>query len=41
MLRAEHPVFGEAERDPALHRALKARFDPHGILNPGRLAGRT
>ncbi len=32
-------VFGEATDEWRLARALKARFDPAGILNPGRFVG--
>jgi len=32
-------VFGEAPELLPLHRALKQRFDPQGVLNPGRFAG--
>ena len=32
-------VFGELGGELPLVRALKARFDPAGVLNPGRFAG--
>jgi glycolate oxidase FAD binding subunit len=32
-------VFGEPGEALPLFRAVKARFDPHGVLNPGRFAG--
>jgi glycolate oxidase FAD binding subunit len=32
-------VFGDASEALPLMRALKARFDPRGVLNPGRFAG--
>jgi glycolate oxidase FAD binding subunit len=32
-------VFGEPGEAIALMRALKLRFDPGGVLNPGRFAG--
>ncbi len=32
-------VFGGSEKLLPLHRALKSRFDPAGILNPGRFLG--
>jgi glycolate oxidase FAD binding subunit len=32
-------VFGVAAGELALGRALKQRFDPHGVLSPGRFAG--
>ena len=32
-------VFGAQRAEVAIARALKERFDPHGILNPGRFAG--
>ncbi len=32
-------VFGAAEALLPLHRSLKSRFDPAGILNPGRFMG--
>ena len=38
--KAGRDVFGaEAAEGGALHRTLKAQFDPAGILNPGRFAG--
>ena len=39
-VRAHVPVFQPAEPGvAALTRRLKANFDPHGILNPGRMEG--
>jgi len=32
-------VFGPIGGEAALVRALKSRFDPHGVLSPGRFAG--
>jgi glycolate oxidase FAD binding subunit len=32
-------VFGDAPAEAPLWRALKQRFDPAGVLNPGRFAG--
>jgi FAD/FMN-containing dehydrogenase len=32
-------VFGEPGDAGALARSLKRRFDPHGVLNPGRFQG--
>ncbi len=32
-------VFGGSEKLLPLHRSLKSRFDPAGILNPGRFLG--
>jgi hypothetical protein len=32
-------VFAPAPGEAALGRALKQRFDPHGVLSPGRFAG--
>ncbi len=40
-VRAAYEVFGEASGHPELVRALKLQYDPHGLLNPGRQAGRT
>jgi glycolate oxidase FAD binding subunit len=37
--RRELDVFGGAEALLPLHRSLKSRFDPAGILNPGRFMG--
>jgi FAD/FMN-containing dehydrogenase len=34
-------VFGAGAAEVQLTRALKARFDPHGVLAPGRAAGAT
>jgi glycolate oxidase FAD binding subunit len=39
-LRQTRDVFGEAAGTLAIARALKQRFDPAGILNPGRFQGR-
>jgi glycolate oxidase FAD binding subunit len=39
--RAGRDAFGDAPRVKALTRALKARFDPDGVLNPGRQLGHT
>jgi glycolate oxidase FAD binding subunit len=36
---AGRDVFGDPPEGLALMRALKARFDPRGVLNPGRFAG--
>ncbi len=38
--KAGRDVFGDAPQALGLMRALKARFDPAGVLNPGRFAGR-
>ena len=37
---AGRDAFGDAGASALLARALKARFDPVGVLNPGRAAGR-
>jgi glycolate oxidase FAD binding subunit len=37
---AAHDVFGDPGPALAIMRALKQRFDPGGVLNPGRFAGR-
>ncbi len=34
------PLWGREPPGLAVMRALKERFDPHGILNPGRFVGR-
>ena len=34
--RARLDAFGEADETLCLMRSLKHRFDPDGILNPGR-----
>jgi FAD/FMN-containing dehydrogenase len=34
------PLWGREPAGLAVMRELKARFDPHGILNPGRFVGR-
>ncbi len=39
-VRRAHDVFGDPGPLRGIHRALKQRFDPAGILNPGRFAGR-
>ena len=33
-------MFGEIGATGSIMRALKERFDPGGVLNPGRFAGR-
>jgi glycolate oxidase FAD binding subunit len=38
--RRERDVFGEPGAEARIARALKERFDPAGILNPGRFQGR-
>ena len=38
--RTQLDVFGEPDGDAALMLSLKHRFDPAGILNPGRFAAR-
>ena len=38
--KAGRDVFGDLGGRQALHRALKAQFDPDSVLNPGRMAGR-
>jgi glycolate oxidase FAD binding subunit len=38
--KAGRDVFGDLGGRLALHRALKAQFDPDSVLNPGRMAGR-
>jgi glycolate oxidase FAD binding subunit len=38
--KAARDVFGDAPEELALWRALRQRFDPAGVLNPGRFAGR-
>jgi glycolate oxidase FAD binding subunit len=40
-LRGGRDAFGDARDLLPLHRALKARFDPAGVLNPGRAPGHT
>ena len=37
--KAVRDVFGDPGEGESLQRALKQRFDPAGILNPGRFAG--
>jgi len=39
-VREAHDVFGERGPRLALLRRLKQAFDPQGVLNPGRFAGR-
>ena len=39
-VKRERDVFGGAEQTLPLARALKQRFDPQGVLNPGRFQGR-
>ena len=39
--RAGRDAFGDAPQLVPLTRALKARFDPEGLLNPGRQLGHT
>ncbi|MAE96909.1 MAG: hypothetical protein CL910_19855 [Deltaproteobacteria bacterium] len=39
-IREVREMFGDPEPRLALFRALKAQYDPRGILNPGRQAGR-
>jgi glycolate oxidase FAD binding subunit len=38
-LKRRRDVFGASEDEVRLVRALKQRFDPLGVLSPGRLAG--
>ncbi len=40
-LKRQLDVFGETDTVLRLQRALKLRFDPTGVLNPGRAAGRS
>ncbi len=37
--RRHHDVFGETPEGLSVFRELKKRFDPAGLLNPGRFAG--
>ena len=37
--KASRDVFGASDSSLALMRSLKQRFDPAGVLNPGRFAG--
>lgn len=37
--KAGHDVFAASESELSLMRKLKQRFDPAGVLNPGRFAG--
>ncbi len=39
LAKAGRDVFGDVSGSLALIRALKSRFDPDGVLNPGRFAG--
>ncbi|MDQ3699982.1 MAG: FAD-binding oxidoreductase [Chloroflexota bacterium] len=39
-VKAEVDVWGPTRDDFPLMQALKAQFDPHGALNPGRFVGR-
>jgi glycolate oxidase FAD binding subunit len=39
-VKRAHDVFGDAGGGLAIMRSLKERFDPGGVLNPGRFAGR-
>ncbi len=39
-VKRAHDVFGDPPGGLGVMRALKQRFDPEGILNPGRFAGR-
>jgi glycolate oxidase FAD binding subunit len=39
-LKRAHDMFGESASLLPLLRALKTRFDPDGVLSPGRFAGR-
>jgi glycolate oxidase FAD binding subunit len=38
-VKRAHDVFGDPPGGLAIMRALKQKFDPEGILNPGRFAG--
>ena len=38
-VKRAHDVFGDPPGGLGIMRALKQRFDPQGILNPGRFAG--
>ncbi|MBW2541977.1 MAG: FAD-binding oxidoreductase, partial [Deltaproteobacteria bacterium] len=39
-VKAGRDMFGDLGASGAIARALKRRFDPTGVLNPGRFAGR-
>jgi glycolate oxidase FAD binding subunit len=39
-VKADRDMFGDLGASAAIVRALKQRFDPTGVLNPGRFAGR-
>jgi glycolate oxidase FAD binding subunit len=39
-VKADRDMFGDLGASGAIVRALKQRFDPTGVLNPGRFAGR-
>jgi glycolate oxidase FAD binding subunit len=39
-VKAGRDMFGDLGASGAIARALKQRFDPTGVLNPGRFAGR-
>jgi glycolate oxidase FAD binding subunit len=39
-VKAGRDMFGDLGASGAIVRALKQRFDPTGVLNPGRFAGR-
>ncbi len=39
-VRRVHDVFGDPREELSIMRALKRRFDPEGVLNPGRFVGR-
>lgn len=39
-IKADRDMFGDLGASGSIVRALKLRFDPTGVLNPGRFAGR-
>jgi glycolate oxidase FAD binding subunit len=39
-VKADRDMFGDLGASESIVRALKRRFDPTGVLNPGRFAGR-
>ena len=39
-IKAGRDMFGDLGASGSIARALKQRFDPMGVLNPGRFAGR-
>ena len=39
-LKRDIDVFGKAPASLDLMRAIKAEFDPNGVLSPGRMVGR-